>query len=103
VYDLGELARRRVSLVTVDAPELAGLFPSLDVVTNPDLIYVRFHVIVHLLQVILVVPEIYLVFLVIEGIAHGVVRRSRSWLFAGWSLLGSIRCHRVFRVPDLDQ
>ena len=38
-----ELARRRVSLVTVDAPELDGLFPSLDVVTNPDLFYVRFH------------------------------------------------------------
>ena len=38
-----ELARRRVSLVTVDAPELDGLFPLLDVVTNPDLFYVRFH------------------------------------------------------------
>jgi uncharacterized protein YecE (DUF72 family) len=38
-----ELARRRVSLVTVDAPELDGLFPSLDVVTNPELFYVRFH------------------------------------------------------------
>ena len=38
-----ELARRRVSLVTVDAPELDGLFPSLDVVTNPKLFYVRFH------------------------------------------------------------
>lgn len=38
-----ELVRRRVSLVTVDAPELDGLFPSLDVVTNPELFYVRFH------------------------------------------------------------
>jgi uncharacterized protein YecE (DUF72 family) len=38
-----ELARRQVSLVTVDEPELPGLFPSLDVVTNPDLFYVRFH------------------------------------------------------------
>jgi uncharacterized protein YecE (DUF72 family) len=38
-----ELERRRVALVTVDEPELPGLFPSLDVVTNPDLFYVRFH------------------------------------------------------------
>jgi uncharacterized protein YecE (DUF72 family) len=38
-----ELERRRVSLVTVDEPELPGLFPSLDVVTNPALFYVRFH------------------------------------------------------------
>jgi uncharacterized protein YecE (DUF72 family) len=38
-----ELERRRVSLVTVDTPPLPGLFPSLDVVTNPDLFYVRFH------------------------------------------------------------
>ena len=38
-----ELERRRVSLVTVDEPELTGLFPSLDVVTNPELFYVRFH------------------------------------------------------------
>ena len=38
-----ELERRRVSLVTVDEPELPGLFPSLDVVTNPELFYVRFH------------------------------------------------------------
>jgi uncharacterized protein YecE (DUF72 family) len=38
-----ELERRRVSLVTVDEPDLVGLFPSLDVVTNPDLFYVRFH------------------------------------------------------------
>jgi uncharacterized protein YecE (DUF72 family) len=38
-----ELERRRVSLVVVDGPELPGLFPSLDVVTNPALFYVRFH------------------------------------------------------------
>lgn len=38
-----ELERRRVSLVTVDEPGLPGLFPSLDVVTNPELFYVRFH------------------------------------------------------------
>ena len=38
-----ELERRKVSLVTVDEPELPGLFPSLDVVTNPELFYVRFH------------------------------------------------------------
>jgi uncharacterized protein YecE (DUF72 family) len=38
-----ELEQRRVSLVTVDEPELPGLFPSLDVVTNPGLFYVRFH------------------------------------------------------------
>ncbi len=38
-----ELERRRVTLVGVDAPNLPDLFPSLDVVTNPDLFYVRFH------------------------------------------------------------
>ncbi len=38
-----ELERRRVTLVTVDEPALPGLFPALDVVTNPDLFYVRFH------------------------------------------------------------
>jgi uncharacterized protein YecE (DUF72 family) len=38
-----ELERRRVTLVGVDAPDLPGLFPSLDVVTNPDLFYMRFH------------------------------------------------------------
>ncbi len=38
-----ELEQRRITLVSVDAPPLPGLFPSLDVVTNPDLIYVRFH------------------------------------------------------------
>lgn len=38
-----ELERRRVTLVSVDEPELPGLFPRLDVVTNPHLFYVRFH------------------------------------------------------------
>ncbi len=38
-----ELSQRNVTLVTVDEPELPGLFPTLDVVTNPDLFYVRFH------------------------------------------------------------
>jgi len=38
-----ELERRRATLVAVDAPLLPGLFPRLDVVTNPELFYVRFH------------------------------------------------------------
>jgi uncharacterized protein YecE (DUF72 family) len=38
-----ELERRRVTLVAVDAPLLPHLFPPLDVVTNPDFFYVRFH------------------------------------------------------------
>jgi len=38
-----ELSRRRVTMVTVDAPALPGLFPALDVITNPDLFYGRFH------------------------------------------------------------
>ncbi len=38
-----ELMRRKVTLVSVDEPELPGLFPCLDVVTNSDLFYVRFH------------------------------------------------------------
>lgn len=38
-----ELERRSVSLVTVDEPDLPGLFPVLDVVTNPAFFYVRFH------------------------------------------------------------
>ena len=38
-----ELQRRRVTLVAVDEPPLRGLFPPLDVVTNPELAYVRFH------------------------------------------------------------
>ena len=37
------LEQRRVSLVAVDTPPLAHLFPSLSVCTNPDLFYVRFH------------------------------------------------------------
>ena len=39
----GELERRRVTLVSVDVPELPYLFPCLDVVTNPDFFYIRFH------------------------------------------------------------
>ncbi len=38
-----ELERRHVCLVTVDEPNLPHLFPTLDVVTNPNLFYVRFH------------------------------------------------------------
>ena len=38
-----ELERRNVTLVSVDEPDLPGLFPRLDVVTNPDLFYIRFH------------------------------------------------------------
>jgi uncharacterized protein YecE (DUF72 family) len=38
-----ELERRRVTLVSVDEPDLPGLFPALDIVTHPDLFYVRFH------------------------------------------------------------
>jgi uncharacterized protein YecE (DUF72 family) len=38
-----ELEKRRVTLVAVDAPPLPNLFPPLDVVTNPDFFYVRFH------------------------------------------------------------
>ncbi len=38
-----ELEKRRITLVTVDAPSLRGLFPCLDVLTNPDLFFVRFH------------------------------------------------------------
>lgn len=38
-----ELERRRVTLVAVDTPDLPNLFPRLDVVTNPELIYLRFH------------------------------------------------------------
>ena len=38
-----ELERRRVTLVAVDVPELPHLFPPLDAVTNPELIYIRFH------------------------------------------------------------
>ncbi len=38
-----ELEKRRITLVTVDTPPLDYLFPTLDVVTNPDLFYIRFH------------------------------------------------------------
>lgn len=38
-----ELERRRITLVCVDEPDLPGLLPRLDTVTNPDLFYVRFH------------------------------------------------------------
>ncbi len=38
-----EFEKRKITLVSVDAPDLPGLFPQLDVVTNPDLFYVRFH------------------------------------------------------------
>jgi uncharacterized protein YecE (DUF72 family) len=38
-----ELEQRRVTLVAVDAPPLPELFPRLDVVTNPQLFYLRFH------------------------------------------------------------
>jgi len=37
------LQSRRIALVTVDVPGLTHLFPTLDVVTNPDLFYIRFH------------------------------------------------------------
>ncbi len=38
-----ELERRKTTLVAVDEPDLPGLFPRLDVITNPDLFYIRFH------------------------------------------------------------
>lgn len=38
-----ELEKRQVTLVTVDAPSLPGLFPCLDSITNPALFFVRFH------------------------------------------------------------
>ncbi|MBW1700366.1 MAG: DUF72 domain-containing protein [Deltaproteobacteria bacterium] len=38
-----ELQRRKVTLVTVDTPDLPQLFPALNVVTNPEFFYVRFH------------------------------------------------------------
>ena len=37
------LAARGVTLVSVDAPPLPDLFPPLEVVTNPDLVYLRLH------------------------------------------------------------
>lgn len=38
-----ELEHRRITLAAVDEPDLPGLFPQLNVVTNPDLFYIRFH------------------------------------------------------------
>jgi uncharacterized protein YecE (DUF72 family) len=35
--------QRGVALVCVDAPAINELFPRLDIVTNPDLFYIRFH------------------------------------------------------------
>jgi uncharacterized protein YecE (DUF72 family) len=37
------LAQRCITLVSVDAPALPDLFPALDIVTNPDLFYLRLH------------------------------------------------------------
>ncbi len=38
-----DLTKRKVTLVSVDEPQLPGLLPPLDVITNPDLLYFRFH------------------------------------------------------------
>lgn len=38
-----ELARRNVTLVCVDEPDLPDLFPRISQVTSPDLFYIRFH------------------------------------------------------------
>jgi uncharacterized protein YecE (DUF72 family) len=38
-----DLSSRKVALVAVDEPKLPGLFPPLEVVTNPDFFYIRFH------------------------------------------------------------
>jgi uncharacterized protein YecE (DUF72 family) len=40
---LAELERRRVTLVTVDGPQLPNLFPFFKAITNPDFFYVRFY------------------------------------------------------------
>ena len=37
------LEQRRITLVSVDTPALPELFPSLDIVTNPDFFYLRLH------------------------------------------------------------
>ena len=37
------LEQRRITLVSVDGPPLPELFPALDVVTNPELFYLRLH------------------------------------------------------------
>ncbi|MDY6824603.1 MAG: DUF72 domain-containing protein [Thermodesulfobacteriota bacterium] len=41
VYDA--FAGRKVTLVTVDVPDLPWLYPWVDIVTNPEMFYVRFH------------------------------------------------------------
>jgi uncharacterized protein YecE (DUF72 family) len=38
-----ELERRCITLTAVDGPNVPGLFPKLDIITNPDLFYIRFH------------------------------------------------------------
>lgn len=38
-----ELENRKITIVSVDASDVPGLFPLLDVVTNPDLFYIRLH------------------------------------------------------------
>lgn len=38
-----ELERRRVALVAVDTPDIKELFPTVDIITSPDLFYVRLH------------------------------------------------------------
>ncbi len=38
-----QLAQHGIVLVNIDAPDLPGLFPALDVVTHSGLFYVRFH------------------------------------------------------------
>jgi len=38
-----ELERRSITLVTVDGPPLPYLFPRLNIITNPDLVYLRLH------------------------------------------------------------
>ncbi|MBF0119372.1 MAG: DUF72 domain-containing protein [Desulfobacterales bacterium] len=38
-----EFIKRQISLVIVDEPNISGLFPRLDVITNPNLFYIRFH------------------------------------------------------------
>lgn len=38
-----ELERRRVTLVAVDTPDIKELFPTVDIITSPDLFYVRLH------------------------------------------------------------
>jgi len=38
-----ELEKRKITLVCVDEPQIAGLFPALGIVTNPDFFYIRFH------------------------------------------------------------